>query len=227
MISMSKRITQAQKLIDRTKAYPLEEAIKLAKETSTVKFDASVEAHFRLGIDPAQTDQKVRTQAVLPHGTGKILKVAAFVTAAKELEAKEAGADIVGGEELVKKIKETGRTEFDVAVAEPAVMKSLAAVAKTLGQRGLMPNPKTNTVGEDVGKLIRELKGGRIEIKTDDSGNIHQVIGRVSFPDEQLLANFEALKKSILAAKPEGVKADFIRSITLAPSMGPGIRVEK
>ena len=224
---MSKRIAEALKLIDQIKTYSIEEAIKLAKETSKVKFDASVEAHFRLNIDPKQTEQKVRTQINLPYGIGKTMKVAAFVSPAKEKDAKEAGADIVGGEELVKQIKQTEKTDFDIAVADPAMMKSLATVAKILGQRGLMPNPKAGTVGEDVGKIVRDLKSGsKIDVKTDDSGNIHQVIGKVSFDDGKLLENFQALKEAIHRAKPAAVKKDFVSSITIATSMGPGIRVQ-
>ena len=223
---MSKRIAEAIKLIDHTKPYSIEQAIKLAKETSKVKFDASVEVHFRLGIDPKQTEQKVRTQISLPHSTGKNIRVAAFVSPAKEKEAKEAGADIIGGEELVKQIKQTEKTDFDIAVADGAMMKSLATVAKILGQRGLMPNPKAGTVGDDIRKIVSELKSGsKIDVKTDDSGNIHQVIGKVSFDDAKLLENFQALKDAVYRAKPAAVKKDFVTSITVTTSMGPGIRV--
>lgn len=222
---MSKRYNEIVKLIDREKLYTVEEAIALAKQTSTVKFDASVELHFKLGIDPKQTDQKVRTQVSLPHGTGKKVKVAAFVGPTKEKEAGEAGSDIVGGEELVKKIKETGEADFDVAVAEPAMMKSLAQIAKILGQKGLMPNPKTKTVGEDVGKIVKELKAGRLDIKTDDTGVVHAVIGKVSFDSAKLLENFQVLKDAIYRARPASVKKDFVKSITISTSMGPGIKI--
>lgn len=223
---MSKRFAEALKLIDLTKSYPIEEAVALAKQTSTVKFDASVEAHFRLNIDPKQTDQKVRTQVSLPHGIGKTLRVAAFVSAGKEKDAKEAGADLVGGEELVKQIKQSEKTDFDVAVAEGGMMKSLATIAKILGQRGLMPSPKTGTVGEDVAKMVKELKSGnKVDVKTDDSGNIHQVIGKVSFDDQKLLENFKTLKDAIHRAKPTSVKKEFIGSITISTSMGPGIKI--
>ncbi|MDP3741299.1 MAG: 50S ribosomal protein L1 [bacterium] len=222
---MSKRYNEIVKLIDQSKAYSIEEAVALVKQTSKVKFDASVEVHFKLGIDPKQTDQKVRTQVSLPHGTGKKVRVAAFVSAAKEKLAKEAGADIVGSEELIKKIKETGKADFDVAVAEPAMMKNLAQIAKILGQKGLMPNPKTGTVGEDVASIIGELKAGRLDIKTDDTGVIHAVIGKVSHDDAKLLDNFKALKDAIFKARPQSVKKEFVRSINLSSSMGPGIRV--
>ncbi|MBI4050629.1 MAG: 50S ribosomal protein L1 [Candidatus Doudnabacteria bacterium] len=222
---MSKRYSQVVQLVDRTKTYPIEEAVALARQTSTVKFDATVEAHFKLGIDAKQTDQKVRTQITLPHGTGKTIKVAAFVSSGKEKEAKAGGADIIGGEELVKQIKETGKADFDAAVAEPAMMKSLAQIAKILGQRGLMPNPKAGTVGEDVGRLVKELKGGRVEIKTDDTGVVHAAIGKVSFDEQKLLENFQAVKEALYRAKPSAVKKDFVKSVTISTSMGPGIKV--
>jgi len=223
---MPKRYEAAAKLVDIDKSYPIEEAIALAKETSKVKFDASVDVHINLNIDTKQSDQKIRTSAVLPHGTGKTLKVAAFVTPAKEKEAKEAGADLVGGDELVKKIKETEKTDFDIAVAEPAIMKSLAMIAKILGQRGLMPSPKTGTVNENVGKIIKEVKGGKIDVKTDDSGNIHQIIGKVSFEDKKLIENFEVLKEAIFKARPQSVKKDFVKSFSISTSMGPGIKLK-
>ena len=223
---MSKRMTEAVKLVDPVKTYSVEEAVKLAKETSKVKFDASVEVHFRLNIDPKQTDQKVRTQVTLPHGIGKVMRVAAFVSQAKEKEATAAGADIVGGEDLIKTIKQTEKTDFDIAVAEPMMMKSLSVVAKILGQRGLMPNPKIGTVGEDIGRIVKELKSGnKVDVKTDDSGNIHLTIGKVSFDDQKLIENFQILKDAVHKAKPASVKKDFVTSITLATSMGPGIRI--
>ena len=185
---MSKRYQEAIKLVDLNKTYSVEEAIKLAKQSSTVKFDASVEVHFRLNIDPKQTDQKVRAQVSLPHGTGKTLRVAAFVSPAKEKEAKEAGADFVGGEELVKQIKQSEKTDFDIAVADGSMMKSLATIAKILGQRGLMPNPKTGTVGDNIGQMVKDLKSGsKVDVKTDDSGNVHQTIGKTSFYDQKLI----------------------------------------
>jgi large subunit ribosomal protein L1 len=224
---MSKRFREIQKLVDANTVYTPEEAVKLAKQTSTVKFDASVEVHIKLNVDPKQTNQKVRTQIALPHGIGKSIKVAAFVTSSREKEAKAAGADIIGGEELVKEIKEKEKTDFDIAVAEPGIMKSLATIAKILGQRGLMPSPKNGTVGEDVGKLIRELKSGRVDIKTDDTGVVHQTIGKVSFDDQKLLENFIALKDAIAKAKPASVKKDFVASISMSSSMGPGIKVQR
>lgn len=212
-------------MIDLNKSYEIGEAVTLAKKSSTVKFDASVEVHIKLNIDIKQTDQKVRTQVVLPHGTGKSIKVAAFVSPTREKEATEAGAQIVGGEELVKQIKEKEKTDFDIAVAEPVMMKSLAVIAKILGQRGLMPNPKTGTVGEEIGKMVRELKGGKIDIKTDDTGVIHQTIGKVSFSEANLVENYQALKEALYRAKPAAIKKDFVTSVNLSTSMGPGIRI--
>lgn len=225
---MPKRYESALKLVDPGKTYSVEEAVALAKQTSTVKFDATVEVHFRLNVDTKQTDQKIRAQVTLPHSTGKTRRVAAFVSSSGEKTAKEAGADLAGGEELIKEIKQTEKTDFDVAVAEPAMMKSLAAVAKILGQRGLMPNPKTGTVGEDVAKMVKELKSGsKVEIKTDDSGNIHVAIGKVSFDDVKLIENFKAIKDAVYLAKPASVKKDFMGSITITTSMGPGIPVAR
>lgn len=224
---MSKRYSEISKLVDQSKQYSAAEAISLAKKTSDVKFDASVEAHFKLNIDPKATDQKIRTQVLLPHGTGKSRKIAVFASPAKEEEARSAGADIIGGEELIKQIKESGKTDFDLAVAEPALMKSLAGIAKILGQRGLMPSPKTGTVGENVGALVREFKGGKVEVRTDDTGVIHQAIGKVSFEEQKLLENFEAVKEAIRRAKPSAVKKDLVRSVTISTSMGPGIAVVK
>jgi len=223
---MSKRFNEAVKLVDPNQVYEAAEAIKLAKQTSTTKFDASVEAHIKLNIDVKQSDQKVRAQAVLPHGTGKNIKVAAFVSGANEKEATGAGADVVGGEELIKQIKTTEKTDFDVAVAEPTMMKSLAQIAKILGQRGLMPNPKTGTVGPDIAKMVKEIKTGKIDVKTDDTGVIHQTIGKASFDDRKLLENFQALRDAVYRAKPASVKKDFVASVTLSSSMGPGIRVK-
>ena len=222
----SKRYREIAKAVDKEKLHTIEEGIRLAKQTASVKFDAAIDVHIKLNIDPKQSDQRVRTQVMLPHGTGKKIKVAAFVSGAKEKAAKDAGADVVGGEELVKQIKETGKTDFDVAVAEPALMRSLASVAKILGQRGLMPNPKAGTVGEDIAKLVKELKSGKVEITNDESGVIHQIIGRASFGEEQLLENFKTVKDALHRAKPASVKRDFIGSITVAATMGPGIKVK-
>lgn len=212
--------------MDRSKIYSVHEALELARKTSNTKFTGAVELHIRLGIDPKKTEQSVRGSAVLPHGTGKKLKVAAFVTEAKEKEAKNAGAELVGGEDLIKKIKETGLTNFDVAVAEPAMMKNLAAIAKTLGQRGLMPNPKNGTVAENISLAISEISKGRVNYKNDESGNIHQIIGKADFGADALAENFRAFIDSVNGAKPKDVKKQYILGISINSTMGPGIKVK-
>ncbi len=223
---MSKRMEALEAKIDKDKAYSLDEAITLVKETSTVKFDASVEVHVRLGIDPKKSDQQIRTTVALPHGTGKTQKIAAFVGPNDEKAAKEAGADFVYGEEEIKTIKTTGKVEFDIAIATPEMMPKIAIAAKVLGPKGLMPNPKTETVGKDVKKMIDDLKKGKASFKNDDSGNIHQVIGKVSFEDSKLKENFEIFIETVKKAKASSVKGTFIKSIFLASSMGPSVKIE-
>ncbi|HYC79818.1 MAG TPA: 50S ribosomal protein L1, partial [Candidatus Binatia bacterium] len=206
--------------------YSLEEAIVLAKKTATTKFVGNVEVHVRLGIDPKKTDQAIRGTVTLPHGTGKKMRIAAFVSEAKEKEAQEAGAAIVGGEDLIKKIKETEAMDFDIAIAEPAMMPKLALIAKILGPRGLMPNPKTGTVTPEVGKAVKEYAGGKMEFKNDESGNIHVLLGKSNFSDEQITANFKSFMDALSSVKPSTVKGEYIRSVTLNATMGPGIKVK-
>ena len=226
MANIAKRVKANNELVDINKVYSAQEAIELAKKTANTKFVGSVEVHVRTLIDAKKTDQAVRGTASLPNGTGKSKRVAAFVTEAREKEAKDAGAEIVGGEELIKKIKETEKTDFEVAVAEPAMMPKLAAIAKILGTRGLMPNPKTGTVGPDISKIIKEIAGGKVNFKNDDSGNIHQIIGKSNFESKALLENLQTLYKAILESKPQTVKGQFISSMTINSTMGPGIRVK-
>ncbi len=226
MPNISKRQKNNLTLLEKDKIYFPEEAIEMAKKTANTKFRASIEVHVRLGIDPKQSDQGVRGSVRLPAGTGKSKKIAAFVTEAKEKEARAAGAELVGGEDLVKKIKETGKTDFDIAVAEPAMMKNLAQVAKILGQRGLMPNPKTGTVSEHVGAAIKEIAAGKVEFKNDDSGNLHQIIGKADFDTEKLMQNFRAFVDAVNAAKPASVKKQFVLGISVNATMGPGIKVK-
>jgi large subunit ribosomal protein L1 len=211
---------------DKLKVYPLEEAIKLTKELSKTKFDSSIEVHYRLGIEPKKGDQQVRSAVNLPHGTGKTIKVAAFVSDAKVKEAKDAGADYAGSEDLIEEIKKTEKTDFAVAVAEPAMMKNLAQIAKILGTRGLMPSPKNDTVTPDPIKAIKELKKGKISYKNDDTANVHAVIGKTSFDDEKLVENFKAFHKSIINSKPQKSKGTYVKNISFSSSMGPGVKVE-
>lgn len=214
-----------QTKVEKNKVYNWDEAIKLVKETSGVKFDAGVEVHANLGIDPKKGDQQIRATVVLPHGMGKTKKVAAFVGPEKEKEAKEAGADFVYGEEDIKKIKDTGKIEFDVAVTTPDMMPKMAVVAKVLGPRGLMPNPKTETVGPNVKKMIEELKKGKITFKNDDTANIHQLIGRISFTEEQLKENLAAFMDTLSKAKPAGSKGTYVKNLILCSTMGPAIKI--
>jgi len=212
--------------IDRTKAYPIAEAVALSKETSTTKFDASVEIHIRLGIDPTKAEQIVRSTANLPHGTGKTLKIAVFAKGAAAKAAKEAGATMVGDDELITEIKKTSKTDFDIALATPDMMKSLAPIAKTLGTKGLMPNPKNETVTADPAAMVTSLQGGKVSFRSDTTGNLHQVIGKVSFPVERLVANAETFIDAVKRAKPADTKGTYLRSVTVTSSMGPGIKVQ-
>ncbi|KKQ27060.1 MAG: 50S ribosomal protein L1 [Candidatus Magasanikbacteria bacterium GW2011_GWC2_37_14] len=223
---MSKRMTALAGLVDKNKVYTTAEALSLVKKTSTVKFDASVEIHVALGIDPKKSEQQIRTTVVMPNGTGKTLKVAAFVSTNDEKKATEAGADFVYGEEAIKKIKDSGKVEFDVAIATPEMMPKLAVAAKVLGPKGLMPNPKTDTVGNDLKKMVTELKKGKLSFKNDDGANIHVAIGKVSFSVAQLLENYQAFMETLKKIKPSSTKGTYIKAIYLKSSMGPSIKVE-
>lgn len=226
MAKLAKRVKTNNELIDKNKVFGAEEAIELAKKTANTKFVGSIEVHIRTNIDAKKTDQAVRGTVSLPHGTGKTKRVAAFVTEAKEKEATAAGAAVAGGEELIKKIKESEKTDFDVAVAEPAMMPKLAQIAKILGTRGLMPNPKTGTVGANIEQLIKEIAGGKVNFKNDDSANIHQIIGKSNFDSKALLENLKALYDAVVASRPATFKGQFISGISINSTMGPGIRVK-
>ncbi len=226
MKTASKRVRANNELVDANKTYSIEEAIELAKKTATTKFVGSIEVHIRTGIDAKKTDQAIRGSVTLPHGTGKTKRIAAFVTDAKEKEAQDAGASLVGGEDLVKQIKETEKTDFDVAIAEPAMMPKLAQIAKILGTRGLMPNPKTGTVSENIAAMIKEIAGGRVSFKNDDSANVHQIIGKADFDTAKLLENAKAFMDAVNSAKSPTVKGQFITSVSLNVTMGPGIKVK-
>lgn len=223
-MKVTKRTKANLELVNNDQVYTPEEAIDLVKKTATTKFVGSVEVHIRTAIDPKKTDQAIRGAVTLPHGTGKTKKIAAFVSEGKEAEAKAAGAQLVGGEELIKKIKETEKTDFDVAVAEPAMMPKLATIAKILGTRGLMPNPKTGTVSDNISVAIQEIAGGKVNFKNDNTGNVHQVIGKTNFEPAQLLENLRKFMEALHASKPAAVKKQFIQSLTLNASMGPGIK---
>jgi large subunit ribosomal protein L1 len=225
MTKKSKRYIEASKKIDKTKVYRMAEAINMIRETSTTKFDSSVAVHISLGIDTKKADQMIRGTFLIPHGLGKKLRIAAFVSPEKEKEAKEAGADIIGDESVIKEIKSTKKCDFDIAIAEPQIMKNLGSIAKILGQKGLMPNPKTDTITKDVKKTISELVSGKAMYRSDDSGNVHQMIGKVSFDDQKLKENFEVLMDAIKKARPESLKGSYIKQVHMASSMGPSVKV--
>lgn len=207
------------------KVYALGEAVQLLKGLTSAKFDESVELHLNLGIDPKQGDEQVRGTVVLPHGVGKTKRVAVFADGAKEVEAKEAGADLVGGKELMDKIRQTGVVDFDVAIATPEMMKELASIAKILGPKGLMPSPKNETVTPNVAKAVKEIKGGKISFKNDDTANVHQLVGKVSFTAEQIMENLNTFVDALKRAKPASSKGVYIKSATITSTMGPGIRI--
>ena len=225
MAQHGKKYLDATKLVEHERLYTPEEAASLAKQTTVVNFDASIEAHIRLGVDPRHADQMVRGTVVLPHGTGKIVRVAVFAQGEKAQEALRAGADEVGAEVLVKRI-EAGWLEFDVALATPDMMGQVGRLGKILGRRGLMPNPKAGTITFDLERAIREVKGGRVEFKVDKAGIIHVAVGRSSFQPEALVANLAALVDAVNRAKPSGAKGQYLRGLTIASTMGPGIRVD-
>ena len=210
--------------IQKDKVYSVDEALKFIKENKVSKFDESVEVHIKSNIDPKKGDQQIRGSVVLPHGTGKTKKVA-VITSTKEKEAKDAGADIVRGEDFIEDIKK-GKIEFDVLVATPEMMPKLAQVARVLGPKGLMPNPKTDTVTEKVAEAVKSLKKGRIDFKNDNTGNVHQVIGKVSFSEKELAENLTAFVEAVNKAKTETVKGKLINKIVVCSTMGPGIKIK-
>jgi len=222
----SKRYQKIRKQIDLSKLYTLDEAIDFIIEHRAGKFKETIELHLRLGIDPHKTEQQVKGSVVLPQGTVKKKKIAVFVSPAKAKEAKDAGANLVGGEQLIEKIKTTGKCDFDIAVAEPALMKDLARVAKILGPKGLMPSPKTGTVTADIKKAITDLAKGKITFKNDAGGNIHQAVGKVSWKKEKIKDNIEVFLEAIKKVKPSGIKGSFIKGVFLASTMGPAIKIQ-
>jgi large subunit ribosomal protein L1 len=219
-----KKYREVEKLVEKDKEYSVEEAIDLAKKTSTTKFDSSVEVHIRLNIDIQNSEQQVRGSVVLPKGTGKSKKVLAIVGPGKESEAKNAGADFVGGDDMIAKI-EKGWLDFEVVVATPDMMPKLGKIGKILGTKGLMPNPKIGTVTNDIAKAVEGIKKGMVEYRPDKAGIIHVIIGKVSFNEKDLTENYKALTDAINKAKPSGVKGTYVKGIALSTSMGPGIKV--
>ena len=220
-----KRYSEAAKLIEKTKTYDLEEAVALVKKTASAKFDETIEAHFRLGVDGRHADQQVRGAVVLPHGTGKTVKVLVFAKGNKVDEALAAGADYAGGDELVPKIQNEGWLDFDVVVATPDMMGVVGRLGRVLGPKGLMPNPKAGTVTMDVTKAINDIKAGKIEYRLDKSNIIHVPIGKASFTEEQLADNFQTLIDAVVKAKPAAAKGQYIKSLVVASTMGPGVKL--
>ena len=225
MARHGRKYREAAALIEAERRYPLSEAAELLPKLSTSRFDATVEAHLRLGIDPRHADQLVRGTVVLPHGTGRSSRVIVFAQGEKAQEALRGGADEVGSEDLVKRIDD-GWFDFDVAIATPDMMGMVGRLGKKLGPRGLMPNPKSGTVTFDIERAVSEIKSGRIEFKVDRAGIVHATVGRASFTPEQLQANTATLVDAVNRAKPSGAKGTYMRSLTLAPTMGPGVRID-
>ena len=221
-----KKYVEAAKLVDRTATYSAEEAVALVKKASTAKFDETVEAHIRTGCDGRHAEQQICGAVVLPHGTGKTVRVLVFAKGAKATEAEAAGADFVGGEELIPKIQNEGWFDFDVVVATPDMMGVVGRLGRVLGPKGLMPNPKAGTVTMDVTKAIADIKAGKIEYRLDKTNIVHVTVGKVSFTEEMLADNFKAIMDAIVKAKPSALKGQYIKNITLTSTMGPGVKVD-
>ncbi len=225
MAKRGKKYVEAAKLVDRTKAYSVAEAIELVKKTSTAKFDATVEVAFRLGVDPKKADQQIRGAVVLPNGTGKTQRVLVFAKGEKAKEAEAAGADYVGDSEFINKINQ-GWFDFDVIVATPDMMGEVGKLGRVLGPKGLMPNPKTGTVTFDVTKAINEIKAGKVEYRIDKSSNIHVPIGKISFDDQKLIENFATIYETMLKVKPSAAKGTYMKNVAVSSTMGPGVKVD-
>ncbi len=225
MVKTAKRLQVANEKIDREKLYAPREAVELVKANATAKFDETIEVAFKLGVDPRKADQMVRGTVSLPAGTGKTMRVAVFATGDAAQQAQEAGADVVGEDDLIERVS-GGWFEFDAAVATPDMMPKVGRIGKILGPRGLMPNPKAGTVTADVAKAVEDIKGGKVEYRTDKFGNVHLVLGKASFSAEKLLQNFAAVLDEIIRAKPAAAKGKYVQSIALSSTMGPGVRVD-
>ncbi|QKY70932.1 50S ribosomal protein L1 [Lentibacillus sp. CBA3610] len=225
MAKRSKKYQEAAQLVDRSKAYDAEEAVALLKETAKANFDETVEAAFRLGVDPKKADQQIRGAFVLPHGTGKTQRVLVFAKGEKATEAENAGADYVGEQDLINRINQ-GWFDFDVVVATPDMMAEVGKLGRVLGPKGLMPNPKTGTVTFEIEKAVNEIKAGKVEYRVDKSANIHVPLGKISFDNEKLVENFEAIADTLVKAKPQASKGVYMRNASITSTMGPGIRVD-
>src|SRR5918999_1897382 len=225
MSNVGKSYRAALAKVDRSQRYQLDEGLKLVRETARAKFDETVELAIRLGVDPRQADQNVRGTVTLPHGMGKTVRVLAFAKGEKEKEAQDAGADFVGGDDLIKKITD-GWFDFDKTVATPDMMGAVGRIGKILGPRGLMPNPKTGTVTAEIGKAVKEIKAGKLEFRVDKAGIIHIPVGKASFGPEQLIDNAMAVLQSVLRAKPASAKGNYLRGVTVSTTMGPGIKLD-
>jgi large subunit ribosomal protein L1 len=224
MAYKSKRLIEAAKLYDRTKVYDPKEAVSLVKQMATAKFDETVEVAVRLGVDPKKQDQQIRGAVVLPHGTGKTVRVLVFAKGEKAKEAEAAGADYVGDDDLIQKVQQ-GWFDFDVVVATPDMMGSVGRLGRILGPKGLMPNPKTGTVTFEVARAVQEIKAGKIEYRTDKAGNVHAPIGKASFSEEALLENLRALIDALQKARPAAAKGQYFRNVSISSTMGPGVKV--
>ena len=225
MAKHGKRLQELRKKVDPDRVYEPNDALTLVKDLASAKFDETIEAHLRMGVDPRHADQMVRGSVVLPAGTGKQMRVLAFAQGDKAREAEEAGADFVGAEDLIQRIQ-GGWMEFDVAVATPDMMGAVGRLGRVLGPRGLLPNPRTGTVSPEIGKLIRDVRAGRVEFRVDKTAVIHVPIGKASFTEDLLRENLAALMDAVVRAKPQGAKGQYVKSVTLAPTMGPGVKLD-
>jgi large subunit ribosomal protein L1 len=225
MARHGKRFLELRKKVDPDQVYDPNEAFTLVKDLASAKFDETIEAHLRMGVDPRHADQMVRGSVVLPAGTGKQIRVLAFAQGDSAREAEEAGADIVGSDDLIQRIQ-GGWMEFDVAVATPDMMGAVGRLGRILGPRGLLPNPRTGTVSPEIGKLIRDVRAGRVEFRVDRTAVIHVAIGKASFTEDRLRENLAALMDAVIRAKPQAAKGQYVRSVTLAPTMGPGVKLD-
>ena len=226
MAKHGKNVVEARALVDREREYSPADAVRLMKEAKRAKFDESVEVHVRTGLNVRHADEQLRGTIALPHGLGKDVKVAVFARGDKAREAEEAGADVVGAEDLADRVQNEGFTDFDVAIATPDMMPVVGRLGRILGPQGKMPNPKVGTVTMDVGKAVEESKAGKVEYRTDRNAIVHMTVGKTSFPDEQLLGNYQAILEELIRAKPSAAKGKYLRTVVMASTMGPGVKVD-